>query len=182
MKNLLNRLTRFMIIMLLLVDRTPFFNVYASSTFKLEIDYTDSLVNAGVGQGQYDIHLDPADTDWVFYCSNITTSSTSAQIETCLANFKVTPASIMAAAQANYPGYTFSGFSIIKIVYENSGDMKFVGIAALLIAPNLPAIANDDTATTNEDIAVDINVLANDTDPEGDALDRKSTRLNSNHH
>ena len=29
MKNLLNRLTRFMIIMLLLVDRTPFFNVYA---------------------------------------------------------------------------------------------------------------------------------------------------------
>ena len=31
MKNLLNRLTRFMIIMLLLVDRTPFFNVYANN-------------------------------------------------------------------------------------------------------------------------------------------------------
>ncbi|HCT63651.1 MAG TPA: hypothetical protein DIC19_06080 [Erysipelotrichaceae bacterium] len=31
MKNLLNRLTRFMIIMLMLVDRTPFFNVYAEN-------------------------------------------------------------------------------------------------------------------------------------------------------
>ena len=29
MKNLFSRLTRLMIIMLLLVDRTPFFNVYA---------------------------------------------------------------------------------------------------------------------------------------------------------
>jgi VCBS repeat-containing protein len=170
MKNLLNRLARIALMFLLLVDRTPFLNVYASSTFKLEIDFTDSLVNAGVGQGQYDIHLDPADTDWVLYCSTINTSSTSAQIEACLANFGVTVAGILASASVDYPGYTFNGFSVIKIEYENNGDAKFVGIAALLVAPNLPPVANNDSTSTPEDTAKDINVLANDTDPESDPI------------
>ncbi|MBD9387908.1 tandem-95 repeat protein [Agrobacterium sp. AGB01] len=33
---------------------------------------------------------------------------------------------------------------------------------------NIPPIARDDTVTTNEDTSVDINVLANDSDPDGD--------------
>ena len=37
-------------------------------------------------------------------------------------------------------------------------------------APNLPPVAGDDTATTDEDNAVAIDVLANDVDPDGDAL------------
>ncbi|NEO49752.1 MAG: tandem-95 repeat protein, partial [Moorea sp. SIO4A3] len=37
-------------------------------------------------------------------------------------------------------------------------------------APNESPVATDDTATTVENTAVDINVLANDSDPEGDAL------------
>jgi len=37
-------------------------------------------------------------------------------------------------------------------------------------ATNLPT-ANDDTATTDEDLAVNINVLANDTDPDNDSLE-----------
>ena len=36
--------------------------------------------------------------------------------------------------------------------------------------PNSPPVANNDTASTNEDTAVTIAVLANDTDPNGDAL------------
>ena len=36
--------------------------------------------------------------------------------------------------------------------------------------PNQPPVAADDTASTEQNTAVDINVLANDTDPEGDAL------------
>ncbi|NEO14029.1 MULTISPECIES: Ig-like domain-containing protein [unclassified Moorena] len=37
-------------------------------------------------------------------------------------------------------------------------------------APNQSPVATDDTATTVENTAVDINVLANDSDPEGDAV------------
>jgi hypothetical protein len=46
------------------------------------------------------------------------------------------------------------------------------GEAVLTITPpgNQPPVANDDTATTNEDTGVDVAVLANDTDPDGDAL------------
>src|SRR5262249_57223009 len=35
---------------------------------------------------------------------------------------------------------------------------------------NQPPVANPDTASTDEDVAVSIAVLANDTDPDGDAL------------
>ncbi len=38
------------------------------------------------------------------------------------------------------------------------------------ITQDAAAQANDDTATTNEDTAVDINVLTNDSDPDGDVL------------
>src|SRR2546427_8490260 len=42
--------------------------------------------------------------------------------------------------------------------------------------------SNNDTASTTRNTAVTIDVLANDTDPDGDRLrDRKSTRLNSSH-
>ena len=153
MKNLFSRLTRLMIIMLMLVDRTPFFNVYASDDFKLEIDYTDSLVNAGLGLGNYDKHLKPLDSTWPTYCPLINVNSTSAEIETCLAFYGVTPASILAEILADenlaedFAGFTFSGFKVLKIEKESNGnDMKFVGIAALLLPPNLPAIAVDDTS------------------------------------
>jgi subtilisin len=46
------------------------------------------------------------------------------------------------------------------------------GEAVLGVTPpaNRPPVANNDTASTSEDTPVDITVLANDTDPDGDAL------------
>jgi subtilisin family serine protease len=46
------------------------------------------------------------------------------------------------------------------------------GEAVLGVTPpsNRPPVANNDTASTNEDTAIDVAVLANDTDPDGDAL------------
>ncbi len=38
------------------------------------------------------------------------------------------------------------------------------------VAPNQPPVAHDDSATTGKSAATDINVLGNDTDPEGEAL------------
>lgn len=62
MKNLLNRLTRLMIIMLMLVDRTPFLNVNATcndrctfenDAFDLHFD-TNGSSNLGIGNGGYE--------------------------------------------------------------------------------------------------------------------------------
>ena len=51
----------------------------------------------------------------------------------------------------------------------SSGDFTFV-----TLEQNDPPIALADNATTNEDVAVVINVLANDSDPNGDALSLES--------
>ncbi|MDJ0822060.1 MAG: Hint domain-containing protein [Paracoccaceae bacterium] len=66
--------------------------------------------------------------------------------------------------------------SRIEIIYENGGDgqqgvtISDVNFTTVDIDGNLPPTANDDTATTPEDTAVVIDVLANDTDPENDPL------------
>jgi hypothetical protein len=49
---------------------------------------------------------------------------------------------------------------------ENANDAG----AAYVFEPNQPPVANDDQATTSEVIAVTIDVLANDTDPDGQTL------------
>jgi hypothetical protein len=48
------------------------------------------------------------------------------------------------------------------------------------ITQDAAPIANNDTATTNEDTPVDINVLANDTEPDGDTLNINSVTQGSN--
>jgi VCBS repeat-containing protein len=45
-------------------------------------------------------------------------------------------------------------------------------------ATNRPPVANNDTGTTDEDHSVSINVLANDTDPDGDAISIQSYDAN----
>ncbi|WP_150296915.1 Ig-like domain-containing protein [Salipiger aestuarii] len=65
--------------------------------------------------------------------------------------------------------------SRIEIVYENGGDAtQGVLISdvsfSTVDAEDLPPMAADDTVTTPEDVAVVINVLDNDSDPEGGAL------------
>ncbi|MCC7261084.1 MAG: tandem-95 repeat protein [Candidatus Latescibacteria bacterium] len=50
------------------------------------------------------------------------------------------------------------------------GANRVSKVAALSPPPNQPPVANSDAATTNEDTPIDIAVLGNDSDPDGDAL------------
>ncbi|GKY88985.1 Ig-like domain-containing protein [Sinisalibacter aestuarii] len=51
-----------------------------------------------------------------------------------------------------------------------TGEMTFTEIEQIILPPNSGPNAEDDTATTDEDTAVTIDVLGNDTDPDGDPL------------
>ena len=59
-----------------------------------------------------------------------------------------------------------------RIPYSDYGSMGMYFIAGQATAgePNATPVAGDDAATTAEDTAVTIDVLANDTDPDGDTL------------
>jgi VCBS repeat-containing protein len=70
------------------------------------------------------------------------------------------------AANASGPG----GATVYTItVTANDGNGGQSSITYLNTVVNIAPQANDDSATTNEDTAVDIAVLANDSDPDGDA-------------
>jgi hypothetical protein len=51
-----------------------------------------------------------------------------------------------------------------------SKETDYQDITVTVTAPNNPPVANDDSATTQEDTPVTIDVLANDTDADGDPL------------
>ncbi|SHK78883.1 Ca2+-binding protein, RTX toxin-related [Roseovarius marisflavi] len=51
-----------------------------------------------------------------------------------------------------------------------TGEMTFREIENLILPENNPPVTVDDTAVTDEDTSVDIPVLANDSDPDGDTL------------
>jgi|GEM_PF-5874378 len=62
----------------------------------------------------------------------------------------------------------------INVTKNDAGSFNFFGGAATTRGSNVVAgapTANDDTATTDEDTSVTVDVVANDTDPNGDALD-----------
>jgi uncharacterized delta-60 repeat protein len=63
------------------------------------------------------------------------------------------------------------GKVLVGGLFHNPGGVPRVGIVRLLNdPPNAPPNAVDDLATTAEDLAVTVNVVANDTDPDGDPL------------
>src|SRR5205085_1017978 len=53
---------------------------------------------------------------------------------------------------------------------DNGGSDAGQAYVVYGFSTNQPPVAVDDTATTDEDTAVTINVLANDSDPDGDAI------------
>ena len=180
MKNLLNRLTRFMIIMLLLVDRTPFFNVYAeavtTTSFRFLIDVNDSY-NAGVGLGKYDIELSEATIwDYSFY-----EGQTGPEVaDFLLANYGIRPEDLTAE------GKEFNSFLIVKIEYHNGGPsaglIKFAGIVATFTQLPLPT-ANPDVITVNEDtpyLITEAFLMSNDNNAGSLVLDVTSTTAPSN--
>jgi subtilisin family serine protease len=67
-----------------------------------------------------------------------------------------------------------------SIYYDSQGACRpggsspcdsVVHMPVVAVVPNQPPVANDDTATVEREGSVDIDVLANDTDPDGDELE-----------
>jgi VCBS repeat-containing protein len=82
-----------------------------------------------------------------------------------------------ASAEISYtPNPNFNGQD--QLTYRICDNKKACSIASVTITVtpvNDPPIAVDDSATTDEDTSVTINVLANDVDPDGDLLTVVST-------
>src|SRR6202035_218380 len=73
--------------------------------------------------------------------------------------------------------YAHSGrFTITHTVVDTGGQ---TGSLALDVVPNTPPVAANDSATTERDIPVTLDVLANDSDPDGDALIINSVDLHN---
>ena len=72
------------------------------------------------------------------------------------------------------PASAADGFTDIIVTAENGADPTFAASGSVTYvvsaAVNQPPVAVGDGATTEEDVAVTIAVLANDSDPDGDAL------------
>ena len=73
---------------------------------------------------------------------------------------------ILYSPDANY----FGGDSFTYRVTDGAAESNTATVTLTVNAVNDAPVANDDTATTNEDTAVTINVLDNDTDVEGSPL------------
>ncbi|WP_146742602.1 tandem-95 repeat protein [Vibrio diazotrophicus] len=69
------------------------------------------------------------------------------------------------------PDENFNGKAVFKYTVEDAdGDSSTAKVKVTVNAVNDGPVANDDTATTNEDTAITIDVLANDTDADDDEL------------
>ena len=86
------------------------------------------------------------------------------------------PVTINATADANDAGAQ-SG----TVTFEDGSTLTFEGIETIIQDPdNTAPTANDDVTNTSEGAAVQVNVLANDTDPEGGDLDILGTPTAAN--
>lgn len=83
-----------------------------------------------------------------------------------------TDASIQVQLDAGYYYLAVTGVGNSSVPYSDyaSQGMYFISGQAVTGEPNGAPTANGDTAGTAEDFAVDVAVLANDSDPDGDAL------------
>ena len=163
MKNLLNRLTRFMIIMLLLVDRTPFFNVYAAVVtvpdFRLLID-TNGDYNAGQGYGGYEYDIqDLTNVTGMYWDYSFQVGDSGQLIEDFVYNnYGVSPQDLTAY------GYEFITFTVLNITIKK-GVVEFASIGASFKQLPIPT-ANPDNFTINEDNSIsftEAQLMANDT-------------------
>lgn len=55
-------------------------------------------------------------------------------------------------------------------ISDPSGDTASATVTVTVVSTNAPPVANDDAVSTDDGISVSINVLANDSDPDGDPL------------
>jgi len=76
---------------------------------------------------------------------------------------------------ARYSGDDSFGYT----VSDGKGGTSGAVVRVTINPVNDPPVAVDDSVTTAEDVAVNINVLANDSDPDGDGLSISSHQVNS---
>lgn len=78
------------------------------------------------------------------------------------------------------PTADFSGNAVIQYsVSDDSGASDSAQVLVTILSANDAPVARNDSASTTEDIALTINVLANDTDVDGDSLILASVTANS---
>jgi hypothetical protein len=77
-------------------------------------------------------------------------------------------AEALADSQCRYtPDENFNGSDSFSYIIEDDNGGSAVGQVSVIVTPvNDPPVAMPDSATTNEDIAVDVDVLLNDEDPD----------------
>ncbi|MEM7478096.1 MAG: Ig-like domain-containing protein [Planctomycetota bacterium] len=79
------------------------------------------------------------------------------------------------------PNANFNGSdSFSYTINDGSGNTDSATVAVTVTPVNDNPVANDDSATTDQDVAVDINVLGNDSDVDGDSLTVASVANGSN--
>ncbi len=150
------------------IDRTP--NVLPTS---------DSVSASGDEETTISITLSGSDTDGMVDNFQITALPTDGVLYTDagLTNPVALNTNIPAASESLTlcfaPSTDFAGTSTFTYVaVDNEGGQDASAATATLTVNNLndAPVANNDTASTPEDTAVDIDVLLNDTDADGDAL------------
>ncbi len=78
------------------------------------------------------------------------------------------------------PDPDFNGTDNFTYTVSDGSETDTATVEVTVSAGNDPPVANNDTASTNEDTAVNIDVLANDTDADGDPL-RVSSKTNGSY-
>ena len=155
MKNLLNRLARIGLMLLLLVDRTPFLNVYADGYFTLRVDM-NGTINQGCGVGQYDYSIVLSDSLW-----DASQSGSSTFISNLVHNALSTlnPPVVIDASTT---------FTLSDVKYTaNGSDVKDVCVDGPGTPTNNSPVAVSDFYSTAEDTLLTVpasGVLQNDTD------------------
>ena len=109
--------------------------------------------------------------------NNVVANDTDADADTLSVTAVTTPTSGTAAIVAGStttvtytPNANFNGTDTFDYTLSDGTDTDTGTVNLTVTAVNDPPVAVDDTSSTDEDTAIDINVVANDTDADGDTL------------
>ena len=164
-------------------------DVSATRTFTITVNPVNDAPTADP-----DAKSTPEDTDLVFPASDLTANDSKGPSDESAQALTVTDVSVIAGqthgtvslsgGQVTYrPDANYNGPASFRYRVCDSGDPQecTVDVARVdveITPVNDPPTANDDTPTTAEDTDQTINVLANDTDPEGNgSLDPASVSI-----